>query len=185
MTEERNITAEHQPVAVERNWFDRTVINIGNVVAFLYIIAVFITVFEVFMRYVLDRPTIWVLETTILLVGTAMLYGGCYCMANDGHIRVTLIRDIMPPTIRRINDIIVAFFTFLFTSSLCYAGYIMAQKAFFTPSGIFRLEGSGSAWNSPMPAILKAVLLFCVILMTIQAFVQFISTLIKGDNSHD
>ncbi len=184
MTEETNIPTVPQAAPVERNWFDRAVINIGNIVAFLYIITVFVTVYEVFMRYVLGAPTIWGLETTILLVGSAMLYGGCYCMANDGHIRVTIIRDIMPPALRRINDIIVAFLTFLFTSSLCYAGYIMASKAFFTPDGVFRMEGSGSAWNSPMPALIKAVLLFCVILMTIQALMQFISIVVKGDKSH-
>ncbi len=183
MTENVNIPSELQEADVyvpeHKNILDRAVIKLGNIIATFYIIAVFITVYEVFMRYALGAPTQWVLEISILLIGSAMLYGGCYCMANDGHIRVTIIRDILPKSIQKFNDLIVAFLTFIFTLSLCYAGYFMTEKAFFKPSGDFRLERSGSAFNSPMPALIKAFLLFCVILMAVQTFIQLISAINK------
>ncbi|MFV0431116.1 MAG: TRAP transporter small permease subunit [Alphaproteobacteria bacterium] len=165
--------------------FNQCIIKIGHWVALLYFFAVIITVFEVLMRYVFHAPTVWVYETSVLFIGLSMLYGGCYCMATGGHISVSFIRDAMPKKLRNINDIIVATFTFLFTLSLIYAAWIMTQKALFTPSGIFRLERSGSAWNSPMPSVIKVALLIVVILMCIQAFMQLILAIrrpfIKGE----
>ncbi len=165
------------------NIFNRYILAIGNWIAVFYFFAVIITVFEVGMRYIFNSPTTWVHETTVLFVGVSMLYGGSYCMANDGHIKVTFIRDLMPKTLRNINDTFIAFLTFIFTLSLIYAAWIMAEKAFFTPSGQFRLERSGSAWNSPMPSIIKAMLLIVVFLMCIQALMQLIKAfriLIQG-----
>lgn len=170
------------------NIFDKTILKLGKYIAFLYFFAVIITVFEVFMRYVFGSPTVWVYETSVLFVGVAMLYGGTYCMADDGHIKVTFIRDAMPIAWQKINDFIVNLLTFLFTISLIYAGWIMVKKALWTPSGVFRLERSGSAWNSPMPAIIKIVLLIVVVLMAIQAFMQLIDAikrlLNKGEKAH-
>ncbi len=160
--------------AERMNLFDRIIVRVGNSISILYFIGVVITVYEVFLRYIFDRPTIWVHETTLFFVGTAMLYGGSYCMANNGHIKVSFIRDAMPKTWQKINDFIVALLTFVFTVSLIYAGWIMTKKALWAPSGIVRLERSGTAWNPPTPAILKAFLLVVVILISIQAFIQLL-----------
>jgi TRAP-type C4-dicarboxylate transport system permease small subunit len=107
-----------------------------------------------------------------MMVGMGMLWGGSYCMAEDRHIRVTVVRDAMPPKVRRIVDIVVGFLTLLFCSGLAWAGYLMAQKALFDPTGAFRLQRSGSAFNSPAPAAVKSLLFIVVVLMTIQAIQQ-------------
>ena len=73
---------------------------------------------------------------------------------------------------RRIVDVVVAVFNLLFCSGLAWAGYIMAEKALFDPTGVFRLQRSGSAYNSAAPAVVKTVLFIVVILMTIQALQQ-------------
>lgn len=121
--------SETKPHIEKMNFFDRTIIRIGNLISILYFLGVIITVYEVFLRYVLDRPTIWAHETTLFFVGIAMLYGGSYCMTNDGHIKVTFIRDAMPKTLQKINDFIIGSLTFLFTLSLIYAGWNMVKKA--------------------------------------------------------
>lgn len=177
MTDDTQIadtTAQAPQDTLEQTFFDRMVMRGGEFFAGFYLIAVFITVYEVFMRYVFHAPTQWVFEVSIMLVGSAMLYGGSYCLANDSHIRVTVVTDALPIGVRRWIDMIVAFLTFLFMLSLCYAAYIMAHKAFYTPSGEFRLETSGSAYNSPMPAEIKLMLVIVVFLMAFQTFVQFI-----------
>ncbi len=168
-----------------QNIFNKAIITIGNYISIFYFVAVIITVFEVFMRYIFNAPTLWVHELTVILVGSSMIYGGSYCMASDGHIRVTIIRDALPLAFRKTVDFVTALLTFIFTVSLTYAGWITVKKAYFTPSGIFRLETSGSAWNSPMPAIIKTVLMIVVCLMCIQAFGQltnkFINIFRKGE----
>lgn len=151
---------------------DIWVVKIGNVISWLFMAAVVISVFEVIMRYGFNRPTTWVHETTLMMVGIGMLWGGTYCTAEDRHIRVTVIRDAMNPKLRRIVDVVVAVFNLLFCSGLAWAGYIMTEKALFDPTGVFRLQRSGSAFNSAAPAVVKTVLFIVVILMTIQAFQQ-------------
>jgi TRAP-type C4-dicarboxylate transport system permease small subunit len=165
---DRPQTLSGQPLSLLDIW----IVRIGNIIGWLYFAAVVISVYEVIMRYGFNRPTTWVHETTLMLVGIGMLWGGAYCMAEDRHIRVTVVRDALNKRIRRIIDMVVAVFNLLFCGGLAYAGYIMALKAFFDPTGTFRLQRSGSAYNSPAPAIVKAVLFLVVILMTLQAIQQ-------------
>ena len=151
---------------------DIWIVKIGNVVGWLYFVAVIISIFEVIMRYGFNRPTAWVHEITLMLVGVGMLWGGADCMAEDRHIRVTVIRDALSERIRRIIDMIVAVLNIFFCAGLAWAGYIMAQKSLFDPTGAFRAQRSGSAFNSAAPAVVKTVLFIVVVLMTLQAFQQ-------------
>ncbi len=166
----------------QMNILDRMVIRLGDLIALFYIIAVFITVYEVFMRYIRNQPTSWVFEISIILIGSAMLYGGTYCMANDSHIRVTLIRDKLPKGWQKINDIIVALFTLLFCLALCYASWLVLKASIVNPFGGFRIETSGSAFNSPQPTIIKIFMMFVTILMAIQSFFQFIRIVIGKES---
>ena len=151
---------------------DIWIVKLGNVVGWLYFAAVLISVYEVIMRYGFNRPTTWAHETTLMLVGIGMLWGGTYCMAEDRHIRVTVVRDAMGRTTRRIVDVIVGLLNLLFCAGLAWAGYIMVSKALFDPTGVFRVQRSGSAFNSAAPAVVKTVLFIVVVLMTLQAIQQ-------------
>lgn len=164
-------TINGQPMSFLDIW----IVKLGNVIGWLYFVAVLISVFEVIMRYGFNRPTSWVHETTLMLVGIGMLWGGAYCMAEDRHIRVTVVRDAMSERIRRVVDVFVAFLNLLFCGGLGWAGYIMAQKALFDPTGVFRLQRSGSAFNSAAPAVVKTVLFVVVVLMTLQAIQQILA----------
>jgi len=161
-------TINGQPLSFLDIW----IVRIGNVVGWLYFVAVIISVLEVIMRYGFNRPTSWAHETTLMLVGIGMLWGGAYCMAEDRHIRVTVIRDAMAPKVQRIVDVIVGMLNLLFCAGLSWAGYIMTHKALFDPTGVFRLQRSGSAFNSAAPAVVKTVLFVVVVLMTLQAIQQ-------------
>jgi C4-dicarboxylate transporter DctQ subunit len=67
-----------------------------------------------------------------------------------------------------------------FCSLIAYAGYIMTNKALFTPSGVFRLETSGSAWNPITPAIVKTGLFIVLVLMTMQCVLRLINAIKKA-----
>lgn len=164
------LTVNGEPMSRLDVW----VVKIGNVIGWLYFVAVVISVFEVIMRYGFNRPTSWVHETTLMLVGIGMLWGGAYCTAEDRHIRVTVIRDAMKPAVRKIIDLVVAILNLLFCSGLAWAGYVMAEKALFDPTGAFRAQRSGSAFNSPAPAVVKTLLFVVVVLMTVQAIQQLV-----------
>lgn len=168
-TVKRPLTATGEPMSSLDCW----IVRIGNGIGWLYFLAVTISVLEVVLRYGFNRPTSWAHEITLMLVGIGMVWGGAYCMAEDRHIRVTVVRDAMPERVRRVVDVVVGFFTLLFCSGLAWAGYVMFQKAVFDPSGAFRLQRSGSAFNSAAPAVVKTLLFIVILLMTVQALQQF------------
>lgn len=141
-------------------------------VAFLLITA--FTFFEVVMRYVFGMPTRWVHETTIALSAICFAFGGAYCLAVDKHIRMVVVYDSVGPRVRRWLDVCISVVGCLSCMLMSWAAWGLASKAFWTPTGDFRLETSGSAWNPPTPAIVKAVLFVTLCLMTVQFALQIV-----------
>lgn len=152
----------------EAGVFGRAVNSLGIVFAAAICAAAVILLIEVFLRYVLNSPTIWAHETTTFLCGISFLYGGLYCASRNSHIRVVLIYDQLPRKVRRVVNVVISFASFVAAGFFTYAAWIMSEKAMFTPTGDFRMERSGSAWNPPTPALVKTFLLIVMILMTIQ-----------------
>lgn len=152
----------------EAGTFGKIVDKAGFVFAVAICAAALILLIEVFLRYALNSPTIWAHETTTFLCGISFLYGGLYCASRNSHIRVVLIYDILPAKARRIVNILISFASFIAAGFFTYAAWIMTDKALFAPTGDFRMERSGSAWNPPTPALVKTFLLIVMILMTVQ-----------------
>lgn len=144
-------------------------------VAFLLITA--FTFFEVVMRYVFNMPTRWVHETTIALSAICFAFGGAYCLATDKHIRMIVVYDAVSPRVRRWLDVGISLIGCLACMLMAWAASGLAYKAFWTPTGNFRLETTGSAWNPPTPAIVKAVLFITLCLMTVQFALQLLQHL--------
>jgi len=65
--------------------------------------------FEVFMRYVLNNPTIFSMELATQM-GVAIGAGGlAYCHLHDGHIRVDVMWRLLSPKARAFADILGSF----------------------------------------------------------------------------
>lgn len=136
------------------------------------VIAAVMLLMEVFLRYVLNKPTIWAHETSTFLCAIAFLYGGLFCVARDSHIRVVMIYDALPPAARKVFDVVISVTSAIASAFFAYAAWLMVTKSVWTPGGEVRLERSGSAWNPAMPAYLKIALFVMMIIMCLQ-FVIF------------
>jgi C4-dicarboxylate transporter DctQ subunit len=170
-----------EPEAVpEAGLLGRAVNAGGYVFAAAIVLSAIILLSEVFLRYVLNAPTIWAHETTTFLCGVSFLYGGLFCAARDSHIRVVLIYDHLSPKLRRIFDIGIALACSIATGFFTYAAWVMAMKAAWAPTGEFRLERSGSAWNPPTPALVKWFLLAMLVLLTLQFLILAINHARRG-----
>ncbi|WP_412051223.1 TRAP transporter small permease subunit [Hoeflea sp. Naph1] len=143
----------------------------GIVFAIGIVASMAILINEVFLRYVFNAPTIWAHETTIFLCGIAFIYGGLYCTARNSHIRVVLIYDFVPASIRRVFDIIISIICAAASAMFAWAAYLMVLRSTFRPDGSFRLERSGSAWDPVFPGALKLFLLFVLTVMALQFIV--------------
>lgn len=170
-----------EPMAVtEAGLLGRAINAGGYVFAAGIVLSAVILLTEVFLRYVLNAPTIWAHETTTFLCGIAFLYGGLFCAARDSHIRVVLIYDHLSGRLRRVFDIAIALACSIAAGFFTYAAWIMAMKAAWAPTGEFRLERSGSAWNPPTPALVKWFLLGMLVLLTAQFLILAINYARRG-----
>lgn len=62
----------------------------------------------------------------------------------------------------------------LFSLLMIYASWNMTREAWLNPSGEISLQTSGSAWDMPLPALLKAVILIVSLIIFIQFLVHLI-----------
>jgi TRAP-type C4-dicarboxylate transport system permease small subunit len=160
-----------------RSGLDRAIAGSTKVLAWAIFAAFAVTVFEVLSRYIFDSPTFWAHETTTFLIAAIFLVGGPIALARDKHIRVRMFYDTVSPRGRRLLDIVNSILALIFFAGLSYAAWTMSSKATFSPSGEFRLEGTGTAWNPPTPALLKILVLVCVGIMFIQTLLHLIDAL--------
>ena len=161
-----------EPVVVPQDPLSRLLLPLGRPIAAAFLLITAFTFFEVVMRYVFDAPTVWVHETTIAMTAICFAFGGAYCLGSDRHIRVVLLYDAAGPRVRRRLDVAISLVGALACALMAWAAWDLAWKAFFTPQGDFRLESSGSAWNPPTPAIVKAVLFVTLCVMCVQFLLQ-------------
>lgn len=152
----------------------------GVFVALLFLVSAAIIMFEIFMRYVLDSPTLWVTETTIFICGASFVYGGLYCVARDRHIRVVLIYDHLSPGVRRIFDVAISILCLICACFFAWASWTMVERSWWAPDGTLRLEGTGSAWNPPTPALMKGFLMLVMIVMAIQFVILAVNYIRRG-----
>ncbi len=176
-------TVEHDGDEI-RTGLDRAVSRSTKVLAWGIFVAFLITVIEVFARYVFNSPTFWAHETTSFLIAAIFLIGGPVALARDKHIRVRMIYDSVTPQRKRVLDIVNSVIALIFFAGLTYASWVMVGKSWFTPGGELHLEGTGTSWNPPTPALLKLMVLICVAVMFVQTCFHLIAAL-RRDTSDD
>lgn len=161
------------------DFFAAAVARIGHLFAVLFLVSMCILIFEIVMRYAFNRPTIWVHETTIFICAICFVYGGLHSVSRDGHIRIVLLYDKASQNVRRWLDIVIYTICGIATALFSYAIWPTVFKSFYDPTGAFRMITSGSAWNPPYPALLRAFLFIALVAMTVQ-FLVFVINKIRG-----
>lgn len=171
-TEKRLPDKNEQDEAVAQAGRLGWLINKGGIIfAVGIVLSAAILIQEVFLRYILNSPTIWAHETTIFLCAVAFVYGGLYVAARNAHIRVVIIYDRLQGRMRRAFDVIISLVCAISAGFFAYASWVMVKRAVFAPDGSIHFETSGSAWNPPTPALLKVFMLVVLVMMTIQFLV--------------
>lgn len=148
---------------------DRLSIFIGRVTMLLIVLLTAVMLYEVFVRYVLSAGTLWANELSLWLACFVFLCAGLYAMQQRSHIRIFILYDLFPRPIQRVCDIISTSLIVLFAFFLFYGGYGEAFAKFG------RWELFGSAFNPPIPATVKPMVLIVVSLVAVQAVVNLIS----------
>ncbi len=164
------MTVRRAPMEFE-SWrtVDRASVFIGRVTMMLIVLLTSVMLYEVILRYVFERPTIWANELSLWLAGFVFLLSGLYAMQQRSHIRIFLLYDVLPRPVQRLFDIISTTLIVTFAAALIYGGYGEAFAKFM------RWETFGTAFDPPIPATLKITVLFVVAMVAIQSIINLIS----------
>jgi len=150
---------EHQ----RKGWVDAVTWRFSRVAMLMPAFIVAIMIYEVFMRYVLERPTTWVTEMSLWVGGWIYLTAGIYAMQQRSHIRITVLYDIVPRWLRRVFDIISVVLIVLWAIATVWGGFNEAWDA------LIRWERFGTAWDPPIPATNQMLILVVMVVIAIQA----------------
>jgi TRAP-type mannitol/chloroaromatic compound transport system permease small subunit len=97
--------------------------------------------YEVFVRYVLNAPTVWAFDMMVQMYGALFLMSGPYALAQDAHVRGDVIYRLFPVRVQaRIDFVLYLIFFFPGILALFWFGWEIAADSWRY------LEVS---WNSP------------------------------------
>lgn len=149
---------------------DRVALFIGRVTMILIISMTMVMLYEVFLRYIVRRPTLWANELTLWIAGFVFLASGFYAMQQRCHIRIFILYDLMPRWLQRVCDVVSAALLVMFAFFLVYGSF---NQVFVTK--FYKWEMFGTAFDPPIPATIQPAVLIMVSLIALQAVINLIS----------
>ena len=160
-------------------WVDRLNWALSRVSMWLVAVVIAVMAYEVVMRYAFERPTIWANELSLWIAGAIYLTAGLYAMQQRSHIRIFLLYDMAPRWMRKMFDVISTFCIVAFCAAVVWGGYGEARAK------LLRWETFGTAFDPPIPATMKPLVLITVIILALQAISNLIHDWHKEPESHD
>ena len=150
-------------------FIDAMSMKAGHAVKYLIPILILVLCFEVVSRYVFDKPTVWVLETSMMLFGTigALCWG--YTLKIGGHVRVDVFYTMLPKWWKAFIDVLLTLLL-LFPFQLILIKSGIKWALFSIKTGEKFVE---SSWLPPT-APFRIIITIGFILFFIQAISEFI-----------
>ncbi|MEX0340402.1 MAG: TRAP transporter small permease subunit [Arenibacterium sp.] len=148
---------------------DRFSLFFGRITMILILLMTCVMLYEVFLRYALEAPTLWANELTLWIAGFVFLVSGLYAMQQRCHIRIFILYDLFPRWLQRLSDIICVLLLWIFTFFAVYGSY---KQVFITK--FYSWEMFGTAFDPPIPATVQPAILIVLVLISIQAAINLV-----------
>ena len=139
---------------------------LGLSVSFLYLMAAACTLEEVISRYVFNAPTQWVFEVVMVLCATAWMLSAGFVTLHKRHIGITVLYLMAPKRVRWWLDL------FAMAVGVIALYMLVSDTLIRALESIDLVERGGTAWNSPLPMVLKTVLVTGLFLYLVQLLVN-------------
>ena len=122
-------------------FFESLSIWIGRAFGWCILVLTLSVTYEVFVRYVLNAPTVWAFDMMVQMYGALFLMAGPYALAQDAHVRGDVLYRLFSfKTQARIDLTLYIFFFFPGILALAYFGYEIAADSW---------RWKEVSWNSP------------------------------------
>jgi TRAP-type mannitol/chloroaromatic compound transport system permease small subunit len=147
---------------------DRFSTLVGKTFAWCAVLLTVLISWEVFSRYVLNRPHAWVLDAQIMLYGTLFMTAGAYTLSKNGHVRGDVLYGFFRQRTQAIFDLALYILFFLpGIVALTWAGWIYAGESLAIREQTFSAD--------PIPLYpFKYVIPLAGITLLLQGFVEIV-----------
>ena len=109
---------------------DRLSTWIGKAAAWMAVTLTLLVSWEVFSRYVLNRPHGWVLDAQIMMYGTLFMMAGACTLAKNGHVRGDVLYGFFRPRTQATIDLVLYIVFFLpGVVAMTWAGWTYANES--------------------------------------------------------
>lgn len=114
------------------HFVDSLSVWMGKCFAWCIVVLTFATCYEVFVRYVLNAPTVWAFDMSVQMYGSLFVMAGAYALAQDAHVRGDVLYRLMSPRRQATVDLIL-YIVFLLPAvfALTWYGYGFAADSWF------------------------------------------------------
>lgn len=114
---------------------------VGKAFGWCILILTFSVAYEVFVRYVLNAPTVWAFDMMVQMYGALFLMAGSYALAQDTHVRGDVLYRLFSVRWQaRVDFVLYILFFFPGMLALFWYGWEIAADS-------WRFEEV--SWNSP------------------------------------
>ncbi|MFZ4649921.1 MAG: TRAP transporter small permease subunit [Rubrivivax sp.] len=109
---------------------DRMSTWLGQAFAWLIVTLTLMITWEVFSRYVLNRPHDWALNLQIMMYGTLFMMAGAYTLSKNGHVRGDVLYGFFRPRTQAWIDLVLYGLFFLpGVVAMTWAGWEYATES--------------------------------------------------------
>jgi len=95
---------------------------IGRAFGWCILVLTLSVVYEVFVRYVLNAPTVWAFDMMVQMYGALFVMAGPYALAQDTHVRADVVYRLIPVRWQARVDFVL-YFVFFFPGMLALFWY--------------------------------------------------------------
>ena len=155
------------------DWIDILNEWVGYVLSFLILPMTLISVIEVILRYVFNRPTIWAWDINMMLLGALTVMAGGYALLKEGHVAMDVFVSRVSVRVRAVIALITALLFFFGIGILIWQSGIAAWDSFLMR------EEVNSVWRPPLYP-LKMLWPIGILLLVLQGVAGFIRNLNKA-----
>jgi len=97
--------------------------SVGHAFGWCVLVLTASTCYEVFMRYLLNAPTVWAFDMSYMLYGALFMMSGAYAVSRNSHVRGDfLYRKWKPRTQARVDLVLFIIFYFPAIFAMVFTG---------------------------------------------------------------
>lgn len=101
----------------------------GKIISFLILAITGVILFEIFSRFIFNKPTIWAFEISLALYGIYIALLGAYTLVTGGHVNVDLLYSRLSPRTRAGVSLFSWLAFFLWCGALAWTGWIRGLES--------------------------------------------------------